>query len=222
MPRVGRLRTLLATRRRQALTAGVALLLMVGASYGAWYLLTEPETVVVRRKKAPSLTLERAQELYEDGRYEEAAEFCARNRRHYKDDPSYWNFCGVTLRTIGYLEGSPDEREEELAAFEKALQLAPDFGAARLNLANALWELGRTEEALAQYRRVIARDPDHPDYAGVLARFSEEERLRRLREETATRKAEETARKAAAAPKPEPKSPPQPDAEPRPVDMNER
>ncbi len=215
MLRFDRLRALLASRRRLVLAAGVALAVLAGASYGAWYLLSEPETVVVRRRKAPSLTLEKAQALYEDGRYEEAMDFCARSRRHYKDDPAYWNFCGVTLRTIGHLEGSPDEREEELAAFEKALTLSPDFGAARLNLANALWELGRTEEALAQYRRVIAHDPDHPDYAGVLARFSEEERLRMLREEAA-------ARKAAAAPNPQPQAPPQPDAEPRPVDMNER
>jgi tetratricopeptide (TPR) repeat protein len=219
MSRFARLRTLFATRRRLALAAGAALALLAGGAYGAWYLFSEPETVIVRRRKAPSLTLPRAQELYEAGRYEEAMDFCARGRRHYKEDPAYWNFCGVTLRTIGYLEGSPDEREEELAAFEKALALSPDFGAARLNLANALWELGRTEEALAQYRRVIAHDPDHPDYAGVLARFSEEERLRMLREEAAARKAA-----AAATPKPpaQPQPQTQPDAEPRPVDMNER
>jgi len=223
MSRFGRLTALLAKRRRLAIGVAVALTLGLGG-FGAWRLLTEPETVVVRRRKAPKLTLPRAQEMYDAGRYEEALDFCIKHRRYYKDDPAFWNFYGVALRTVGYMEGANDEREEELAAFEKALALDPGFAAARVNLANAFWELGRTEEALAQYRKALAADPDHPDHAGILARFNEDRRLRLLREAEVVRKAEaartaEAARKAAAA---QSAAEAAPETSPRTVDMNER
>ena len=230
MPRFGRLTALLAKRRRLAIGVAVALTLGVGG-FVAWRLLTEPETVVIRRRKAPKLTLPRAQEMYDSGRYEEALDFCIKHRRYYKDDPAFWNFYGVALRTVSYMEGASDEREEDLAAFEKALTLDPGFAAARVNLANAFWELGRTEEALAQYRKALAADPDHPDHAGILARFNEDRRLRLLREAEVVRKAEaarnaEDARKAAAAQSAaeaaQNEAAAAPVTLPRTVDMNER
>ncbi len=237
MPRFGRLTALISKRRRLVIGVAVALALAVGGLV-AWRWLAEPEIVVVRRRKAPKMTLPRAQELYDAGRYEEALDFCIKHRRYYKDDPAFWNFYGVALRTVGYMEGADDEREEELSAFEKALALDPDFAAARVNLANAFWELGRTEEALAQYRRALAADPGHPDHAGILARFTEDRRLRQMREVEIVRKAEaarnaedarkseaaEAARNEASAPTPPPAPPavPVPMNQPRTVDMNER
>jgi tetratricopeptide (TPR) repeat protein len=118
----------------------------------------------------------------------------------------------VTLRTLAFVDMNNDDREEEIAAFEKALALEPGFGAARLNLANTFWDTGRTDEAVAQYKRVLAMDPAHPDTAGVMERLREAQRLRMVRE---------TRPKAAPKEKPAPMEP-APGPEPQPSEMNPR
>src|SRR5436190_1200340 len=50
---------------------------------------------------------------------------------------------------------------EALACFDEVLRLAPRH-LARINRANALAELGRPTEALAEYDRALATFPDHP------------------------------------------------------------
>ncbi len=213
--------------RRLVIAAG-AVLLLLGGALAAWHFLVEPETVIVRRKKAPKMTLEKAQELYDAGHYEESLDFCVKNRKYFKEDPQFWNFYGVVLRTIAYLDMNSDSREEEIAAFEKALSLAPDFNAARLNLANTFWDTKRIDEAVAQYHKVLQRDPDHPDQGGIMARLREEQRLRMVRE-TAPKPA---PREKPAPMEPEPEMNPemqpvmvpamQPVPEPQPSQMNPR
>jgi tetratricopeptide (TPR) repeat protein len=213
MTRFSRIFDLCKARKNLVIAAGAVLLLVTAGGLTAWHFLVEPETVVVRRTKAPRVTLEKAQELYDSGRYEEAFDFCVKHRRHYKDDPQFWNFYGVTQRTLAFLDMTSDAREEELAAFEKAISLAPGFVAARLNLANTLWDAGRHEEAVAQYKKVLRLAPDHADEAGILDRLAEEQRLHR-----------EAEKRPRPAPKenPAPMEPAPPSPEPQPSEMNPR
>jgi len=220
MNRFSRLSDFCKAHRRLVIAAGAVLLLAIVGGVAAWHFLVEPETVIVRRKKAPKLTLARAQELYDAGQYEQALDFCVKGRRYYKEDPQFWNFYGVTLRTLAFVDMNSDDREEEIAAFERALALEPGFGAARLNLANTFWDTGRTEEAVAQYKRVLALDPEHPDTAGIMARLREEQRLRVVRE-TRQDKLRETRQNKASMEKPAPMEP-APGPEPQPSEMNPR
>ncbi len=158
-------------RKKVLLVAGI--LVVTVAAPILWYFLAPPRTVVVRKRRPPRVTVAAAQEMYNSGRYEEALDFCMRNRRHYSGDPEFWNFFGVTLRTMGRIEQNPDQVDEEIAAFETALKLKPDFVAAHMNLANLYWEHGRTEEAIRAFREVLRLDPEHPDHRLILDRLQE-------------------------------------------------
>lgn len=194
-------------KRRLLLAGGVLLLALAGAGAAWWWFSRPPEIVVVRKRKAPRVTLEKAMELYESGRYEEALDFCIKNRKFYRDDPAFWNFYGLALRTMAYVDSNLSDRDEEIAAFEKALALDPGFTAARMNYANSLWETGKHEEAAAQYRQVLRENPDHPDFSAILVRMENDRIRRAMREEEARRRAE---RKPAAPATPHPAQPEDP------------
>lgn len=181
--------------RRFWMAAGIVLLAAAGAGTAWWWFSRPVEVIRVRRRKPPKVTLEKAMQLYETGHYEEALDFCIKNRRFYRDDPAFWNFYGMSLRTMAYVDSNLTDRDEEIAAFEKALELDPGFTAARMNYANTLWEIGRREEAAAQYREVLRENPDHPDFRAILERMENDRRRSALREE-------EMRRKAAASPAP--------------------
>ncbi len=190
-------------KRRLLLAGGGLLLALAGAGTAWWWFSRPPEIVVVRRRKAPKVTLDRAVELFESGHYEEALDFCIKNRKFYRDDPAFWNFYGMALRTMAYVDSNLSDRDEEIAAFEKALALDPGFTAARMNYANSLWETGKHEEAVAQYRQVLRENPDHPDFRAILERMENDRIRRALREEEARRRAESKP-VAPAAPSPAP------------------
>jgi serine/threonine protein kinase/Flp pilus assembly protein TadD len=46
-------------------------------------------------------------------------------------------------------------------AYRRALQIEPESPAVRNNLANALWNARQRDEAVAEYRAILARNPDH-------------------------------------------------------------
>ena len=62
------------------------------------------------------------------------------------------------------LLGDPDmpARRQALEHLRTAVRLDPDFVAARNNLASALHMLGHYDEAIAEYKSVLARSPGHP------------------------------------------------------------
>ena len=179
---------------RILLAIGIVLVFFA-ATGAAWWWFTRPHVVVVRRQRPPKLTLENAIELYESGKYEEALDFCIKNRKLYRDDPVFWNFYGMTLKTMAYVDSNLSERDEEIAAFEKALELSPRFTAARMNYANTLWEIGHREKAAAQYREVLRENPDHPDFYAILERLETKRRQSALREEEIRRKTSPPANK---------------------------
>ena len=61
---------------------------------------------------------------------------------------------------------------EALAAVSKALETAPDFAPALEVRAQYAEQAGKFEEALADFDRAAASDPENPDYAYRAARLS--------------------------------------------------
>lgn len=55
----------------------------------------------------------------------------------------------------------------------RALKLAPDTEARMLELGDALWEAGEKAEARRWYRKLIDREPAHPERLRILERISE-------------------------------------------------
>jgi tetratricopeptide (TPR) repeat protein len=71
-----------------------------------------------------------------------------------------------------YLElGRPAEAEE--AAARVAIERAPNFSDARFNRGRALERLGRRAEAIEEYRRALADQPDHVPARQVLRALGE-------------------------------------------------
>ncbi|MEO1067716.1 MAG: tetratricopeptide repeat protein, partial [Cyanobacteria bacterium J06638_6] len=60
----------------------------------------------------------------------------------------------------GLLFGASGESELEIFAYDKAIQLQPDYHQAFYNKGNALSDLGRKEEAIASYDAALAIKPD--------------------------------------------------------------
>jgi tetratricopeptide (TPR) repeat protein len=75
---------------------------------------------------------------------------------------------------LGLLLVQTGRVEEAVAQFEKAVELRPDFAAARANLGGALAKMGRLDEALVQLRNVLESDagyaPAHYNLGLVLSR----------------------------------------------------
>lgn len=61
---------------------------------------------------------------------------------------------------LGLLERDADAVDAAVAAYQKALELRPDYNAAQNNLGLALVDAGRLDEAEATYRALLARAPD--------------------------------------------------------------
>lgn len=66
----------------------------------------------------------------------------------------------IFLYGKGVVLSNSGRYEEALQAYDKAIELKPDFSSAWLNKGNALGKLGRYEKALQTYDKVIELSPD--------------------------------------------------------------
>jgi Flp pilus assembly protein TadD len=97
------------------------------------------------------------------GEYEEAL---AESHEAVRRDPSHaaaWNHFGARLWRAGRMD-------EARAAFTKAIELSPQYGAALLNAARAALEGGDVREAQALAARARRADPTLPGLAEVEGR----------------------------------------------------
>lgn len=96
------------------------------------------------------------------GRWDEAAADYKAVLAVAPEDPSAWNNLGNT--NMGLQNWAEAER-----CFGKAAALAPSFSFAAANHTLALYQLGRTEEAIREMRSLLRRYPDFPDMRAALA-----------------------------------------------------
>ncbi len=66
------------------------------------------------------------------------------------------------LNNLGILYLRTQRRDEAVASFEKAIEVAPDFDQPYLNLARVHVIEGDKEAARAILQRLLARHPNHP------------------------------------------------------------
>ena len=103
---------------------------------------------------------------FDRGQYPEAIREIEEALRLVPEFPDLHNQLGLAL-------GMNGDREQSVAAFRRALELNPNYLEARLNLAIVYNEMGRYEEALAEFALERPRDPDHenlsPDVRTFLA-----------------------------------------------------
>jgi tetratricopeptide (TPR) repeat protein len=86
-------------------------------------------------------------------------------RAHLKDDP----FDVYAIRMLAELAGRIGRYKDAESLLRRALELAPDFGAARANLATCLYRQNRSVEAIAELDRVMIEDPENIGHSNLKA-----------------------------------------------------
>jgi len=100
---------------------------------------------------SPAAALERGRALVRAGRLDEAAKTAAAALEAHPDRFEMWNLQSVVHRRM-------QRPEEALAAAERAIALAPDYAAARVNRGMALRSLHRPIEAVEELRAATRCD----------------------------------------------------------------
>ncbi len=98
-----------------------------------------------------------AQALQGQGRQEEALDLFQQVLATDSNNAAALNGMGLSLKVLGYT----DEAVERLA---EATRLVPTSSEVHINLASALVQADRQEEAVAYYRRALELDPYNPDF----------------------------------------------------------
>ena len=86
-------------------------------------------------------------------------------RAHLKADP----FDVAAIRMMAELAGRIGRYKDAEHLLRRALELAPDFGAARANLATCLYRQHRPAEAIAELDHLIVDDPENIGHANLKA-----------------------------------------------------
>lgn len=86
-------------------------------------------------------------------------------RAHLKEDP----FDVAAIRMLAELAGRIGRYKDAETLLRRALELAPDFGAARANLATCLYRQNKPAEAIAELDTLIVDDPENVGHANLKA-----------------------------------------------------
>ncbi|MDZ7749036.1 MAG: tetratricopeptide repeat protein [Halofilum sp. (in: g-proteobacteria)] len=122
----------------------------------------------VRERSAEVITLEAAHKAFADGLYEKARS----GYREILDAPG----AGRTMRLdarrgLARTLMELGEHEAALRQFDRAIDAAPEFGAAYANRGILYDRMGRYERAMADYRKALELDPSLDEGPGFLTRF---------------------------------------------------
>jgi tetratricopeptide (TPR) repeat protein len=86
-------------------------------------------------------------------------------RAHLKEDP----FDVAAIRMMAELAGRIGRYKDAENLLRRALELAPDFGAARANLATCLYRQNKPAEAIAELDLVLVEDPENVGHSNLKA-----------------------------------------------------
>jgi putative inorganic carbon (HCO3(-)) transporter len=75
------------------------------------------------------------------------------------------NTCSSTWSNLGIVRARRGELEGALQAFQKALELRPQYIEARMNMALILEQLNRKQEAATEYKFILNQAPQYPQAA---------------------------------------------------------
>ncbi|EGF91789.1 sulfotransferase domain protein [Asticcacaulis biprosthecium C19] len=86
-------------------------------------------------------------------------------KRHLHDHP----LDVAAIRMLAELAARIGRMKDSEGLLRRALEIAPEFGAARANLATVLYRQNRPGEAIAELNHLIVDDPDHIGYSNLKA-----------------------------------------------------
>ena len=107
--------------------------------------------------------LEKGQAAFKQGKYDQA--LLAYDEALKKEPRSavIYNLKGMAFRFKYNQLRSPDLKEKEIAAFEKAIEMDPKFIPALVNLGSTYYFSDKKQEAAGQFKKVLELMPQHPE-----------------------------------------------------------
>ncbi len=94
--------------------------------------------------------------LYNQNRFQQVFNEAQRLTKRYTKSLDLWNLMGASAAQIGQLN-------EAALAFQKAIDIKPDYAVAHNNMGNVLKDQGTFEEAIEAYTKAISIKPDYAE-----------------------------------------------------------
>ncbi len=79
--------------------------------------------------------------------------------------PAAYNFLGMSYRFKFQQTGKPELQQNEIDAFQKAVNLDPKYWVAMVNLGTTYYSRGEKAQAAAWFKKALALNPNHPERA---------------------------------------------------------
>jgi tetratricopeptide (TPR) repeat protein len=109
------------------------------------------------------------------GQYTQALESYKKALEKEPKAATVYNLMGMAYRFHFNQTGDPALRQQELAAFRKAVEIQPDFPVALVNLGATLYAMGDKTQAAIHFKRALELLPNHPEAAELKRRIAEGE-----------------------------------------------
>jgi len=107
--------------------------------------------------------LEKGQAAFKQGKFDQALQAYDQALKKEPRSAVIFNLKGMAYRFKYNQLRSPDLKEKEIAAFEKAIEMDPKFIPALVNLGSTFYFSDRKQEAAEQFKKVLEIMPQHPE-----------------------------------------------------------
>jgi tetratricopeptide (TPR) repeat protein len=107
--------------------------------------------------------LEKGQTAFKQGKYDQALQAYEQALKKEPRSAVIHNLKGMAYRFQYNQLRSPDLKEKEIAAFQKAIEMDPKFIPALVNLGSTYHFSDRKKAAAEQFKRVLEIMPRHPE-----------------------------------------------------------
>ena len=84
-----------------------------------------------------------------------------------------YNLLGLAYRFQFALTKNEDYRKEEIASFQKAVELDPSYWVSQINLGNSYYSLGDKKKAAGYFTKALEIYPEHPERPDFEKKISE-------------------------------------------------
>ena len=139
--------------------------------------------VAVVLTSARSWAISQAQKLVEEGvgqmqkkHYDQAIAIFQKALQEEPQSATTYNLLGMAYRFKYNQVRSQDLKNEEIAAFKKAVKIDPNYWVALINLGATYYYMGEKDKAAPLFKKALTINPNHPEKAQLEKMIQEGEK----------------------------------------------
>ena len=139
--------------------------------------------VAVVLTSARSWAISQAQKLVEEGagqmqkkHYDQAIAIFQKALQEEPQSATIYNLLGMAYRFKYNQVRSQDLKNEEIAAFKKAVKIDPNYWVALINLGATYYYMGEKDKAAPLFKKALSINPNHPEKAQLEKMIQEGEK----------------------------------------------